>query len=142
MMFSFAAISQEVASPCMVYMKAKQNTELLQQPELFLSKRSLARRARQSITVSNSDLPLEAHRLQTVSHVVSKIGNSSRWLNAVYVTATPTEILDLLDLSFVESVQPLVGGMAATRIVELPLNYGYSNDQVAQINLDRHEDYR
>ena len=84
MMFSFAAISQEVASPCMVYMKAKQNTELLQQPELFLSKRSLARRARQAITVSNSDLPIEAHRLQTVSHVVSKIGNSSRWLNAVY----------------------------------------------------------
>ncbi|MEJ6759918.1 MAG: S8 family peptidase [Flavobacteriales bacterium] len=137
MMFSFAAISQEVASPCMVYMKAKQNTELLQQPELFLSKRSLARRARQAITVSNSDLPIEAHRLQTVSHVVSKIGNSSRWLNAVYVTATPTEILDLLDLSFVESVQPVAGGMAATRIVELPLNYGYSNDQVAQINLDQ-----
>ena len=136
-MFSLATIAQEVASPCVVYLNTKQNTALLEYPELFLSQRSIERRTRQGISVSNRDLPVEAERIASVSQIVSNTGNASRWLNAIYVVATPREILDLLELSCVDRVQPLAGGMKSTRIEEISLDYGYSTDQVAQINLNQ-----
>lgn len=128
--------AQDQTKAYSVFFTAKSNTALLQSPEQFLSQRALERRQKQSISVHPSDLPVSQHRIAAISSRVTSTGPVSKWLNAMYVEATSEQVLDLLELPFIQSVSRVAGSTVThTSIALPPKNYGYTEDQLEQINL-------
>ncbi len=90
------------------------------------------------------DLPVSQSYLDAVTGAGAKIHLSSRWLNAASVVATPAQLRAISALPFVTSVEPVRRGRGE-RLVQTPPPdghgnndfefYGYSHDQLAQINL-------
>ena len=124
-------------TPYAVFFAPKEQTATrLAQPLEFLSPRALERRSRQHIALTPQDLPVFPERISGVRSIASKTGRASKWLNAVYVEATPEELLALLDLPFVERVQPLAGLGTTIHTDPVLTDYGASEGQLSQINLD------
>jgi serine protease AprX len=109
---------------------AKENLWQLQQPTAFLSERAIARRERQGIAIGPSDIPVSNLRRETVANLASYAGHTSKWLNGMYVEATPSELAQIQSLPFVAKVQPITGGTATHGF------YGYAESQNDQINLE------
>jgi len=109
---------------------AKENLAQLHQPTSFLSERAIARRARQGITLTPKDVPVSNIRKETVENLVSYAGHTSKWLNGMYIEATPFELAQIQNLPFVKSVQPITGGTVMHGF------YGYAESQNDQINLE------
>ncbi len=114
----------------MISFTAKENLWQLQQPTTFLSERAIARRERQGIALGPSDIPVSSLRRETVANLVSYAGHTSKWLNGMYVEATPSELAQIQSLPFVAKVQPITGGTATHGF------YGYAESQNDQINLE------
>lgn len=114
----------------MISFTAKENLWQLQQPTTFLSERAIARRERQGIAIGPSDIPVSNIRSETVANLVSYAGHTSKWLNGMYVEATPSELAQIQSLPFVAKVQPITGGTATHGF------YGYAESQNEQINLE------
>jgi subtilisin family serine protease len=114
----------------MISFTAKENLWQLQQPTTFLSERAIARRERQGIALGPSDIPVSNLRRETVVNLVSYAGHTSKWLNGMYVEATPSELAQIQSLPFVAKVQPITGGTATHGF------YGYAESQNDQINLE------
>lgn len=114
----------------MISFTAKENLWQLQQPTTFLSERAIARRERQGIAIGPSDIPVSNIRSETVANLVSYAGHASKWLNGMYVEATPSELAQIQSLPFVAKVQPITGGTATHGF------YGYAESQNEQINLE------
>ena len=109
---------------------AKENLWQLQQPTTFLSERAIARRERQGIPLAPTDIPVSNIRRETVVNLVSYAGHTSKWLNGMYVEATPSELAQIQNLPFVSRVLPITGGTATHGF------YGYAESQNDQINLE------
>jgi serine protease AprX len=114
----------------MISFTAKENLWQLQQPTTFLSERAIARRERQGIAIGPSDIPVSNLRRETVANLVSYAGHTSKWLNGMYVEATPSELAQIQSLPFVAKIQPITGGTATHGF------YGYAESQNDQINLE------
>lgn len=114
---------------------AKENTALLQSPESFLSQRSIERRERQGIKISDADLPISKERLLAVENLASYSGPHSKWLNAVYIEATPEEVLALSELPFVQSIAPVAGHTYTTTSIRAVQDHGLGAQQADQIGL-------
>lgn len=114
----------------MISFTAKENLWQLQQPTTFLSERAIARRERQGIALGPTDIPVSNIRRETVSNLVSYAGHTSKWLNGMYVEATPSELAQIQSLPFVAKVDPITGGTATHGF------YGYAESQNDQINLE------
>lgn len=112
-----------------------------------LTPRALARRAtRRTLDglVDARDLPIARERSDAILATGAKIRASSRWLNAISVTATRRELDAIARLPFVRAMTPLrrswpitavetadvttEGGVAA-------LDYGFSTTQLTQIGV-------
>ena len=114
----------------MISFTAKENLWQLQQPTTFLSERAIARRERQGIALGPTDIPVSNMRRETVVNLVSYAGHTSKWLNGMYVEATPSELAQVQSLPFVAKVQSITGGTATHGF------YGYAESQNDQINLE------
>lgn len=71
------------------------------QPEQFLSARSISRRQRQGIAVTERDLPVNPVYVQGLRQAGAKVVYTSRWLNAALVEIATTGLAPLLALSYV-----------------------------------------
>lgn len=91
------------------------------------------------------DLPLNTTYLQAVAATGAEARQYSRWFNAVSVTATPAQVQELRDLSFVADVRPVQalhrapdvdspGPQAAGRPAAAP-DYGESFEQIAAVGV-------
>lgn len=63
-------------------------------PEEFLSARSIARRLKQHIGITNQDLPVSPYYVKQVQAAGAKIILTSRWLNAVTIQTSDSVVLD------------------------------------------------
>ncbi len=89
-----------------VYLKDKTGTAFTTaQASKFLSERSIQRRLNQKILISTRDLPVSTTYLKQLSDLGVKVLGSSKWLNAVLLDATPTQLTTIKALSFVKSVE-------------------------------------
>jgi subtilisin family serine protease len=72
-----------------------------------VSARALERRARRGrvASVTLADAPLSAARVSAVAALSTRVRHQSRWLNAVSVEATASEVRALESLAFVERVE-------------------------------------
>jgi serine protease AprX len=73
-------------------------------PQEFLSERSIERRLRYNIPIDVHDLPVNPQYLQAVSDIGVELINPTKWLNGVTVfTTDPSKITEIEALPFVES---------------------------------------
>ena len=126
-------LAQELPSPYAVYFSEKNVTLDTLDFGLYLSPRALERRVRQDIAFSKSDIPVSQRNISAVKSIATYTGVSSKWLNVVYVEATPTEVLQLRTLECVDRVVELTGGMHNQESIAFP--YGYADSQTRQISL-------
>jgi hypothetical protein len=90
----------------LIVFKDKANsTYSVSNPKQFLSDRSIQRRAKQKIAVTERDLPPNASYLSEVSKTGAKILYKSRWLNAVLVDTDEATLGKILKLSFVKGLE-------------------------------------
>ncbi|MDR6196483.1 S8 family serine peptidase [Siphonobacter sp. SORGH_AS_0500] len=144
----------------LILFKDKTNSPYdVNRPQEFLSKRSIERRFRQNIVVSQQDLPPNPAYIQAVREKGAKVWYKSRWANGVLVECTPQQLDDIKTLTFVTgndgnvplSAVPVgtsskSGSKAFHEIKPLdlpplspkaePLNYGYSQTQIGQMRVD------
>jgi len=74
-------------------------------PLTMLTQRALDRRTRYSLALDIKDVPVEAAYVLDVSNATGiSIKARSKWLNALHVQGTKVDIDDLLNLSFVSSI--------------------------------------
>jgi serine protease AprX len=103
------AMPQETFYKFWVQLTDKDHNEYsIDRPEEFLSQRSLDRRTRQGIQISEQDLPVSDAYLDSLGEYPLKILYSSKWLNAAVVRTTDSSLVNTLsDLSFVSDVEYL-----------------------------------
>ena len=76
----------------------------LNEPEGFLSSKSLERRERQNIDVVLEDLPVSNKYTDSVSSAGVKIQNKSRWFNSVVAEIDSSKLHTLRDIDFIKSI--------------------------------------
>lgn len=99
--------AQEIAPGVFwVYFSDKEGTTYqIDEPELFLSQRSIDRRAIQGLAVDSRDLPVSRAYLQEVEALGVEIKHVSRWLNGVaMIHMDDITFQQVLQLSFADTV--------------------------------------
>ncbi|WP_310556134.1 S8 family serine peptidase [Flavobacterium sp.] len=100
---SFSVFSQEDA---WVYFNTKVNAQYYyNNPLQMLSQRALDRRSTQGIALDIKDIPLHQPYIDQISEATGiTVMAKSKWLNALHIRGTQTNIAALTSLSFVEKV--------------------------------------
>lgn len=124
-------------------------------PTTMLSQKALDRRAKYNIELNMQDVPVEATYVTQVEALGIQTIAVSKWFNGVFAWLTEVQISQVEQLSFVSEVESLVRNpRLAKNIVPvadkfqfetqphnsvnnvLDLNYGVTETQVTQLNLD------
>jgi serine protease AprX len=130
-----------------VYLKDKTGTEFkISEPGKFLSPRSLNRRTTQRINITARDLPVSATYVNQIKTTGAKVTGSSKWLNAILLEATPTQLTAIKALPFVLSVDgnTSINGLRLAGPLknkwengtEIDFNYGSALPQIQQLGAD------
>lgn len=123
----------------------------LASPLTMLTQRSLDRRTAQNILLDITDVPVEqAYITQITAATGITVMAKSKWLNALHIRGTQTDIQALTGLSFVNSVKFAnhslnPGGRVAVNTnkinstnkkfeIEVTYNYGGSQNQIEMLN--------
>ena len=91
-----------------VFMKDKPNsTTFLANPLQMLSQRSIDRREKSNISIDEKDVPIhQVYYTKLKNEVTIAVLGKSKWLNAVHVQGTVTQINDLFSkFNFIESIE-------------------------------------
>ena len=125
-----------------VYLKDKTGSE-----PIGLSEKTMLRRERNGLGESPVwlDLSVSNEYVSILQETGANVLHKSRWLNAVSVLATRSELLKIQALPFVQTLRPIplyrkenfLGSENNNRSTELPnhLDYGHAQDQIEQINV-------
>ena len=125
-----------------VYLKDKTGSE-----PIGLSEKTMLRRERNGLGKSPVwlDLSVSNEYVSMIQETGANVLHKSRWLNAVSVLATRSELLKIQALPFVQVMRPIplyrkenfLGSENSNRSTELPnhLDYGHAQDQIEQINV-------
>lgn len=77
----------------------------INQPESFLSKKAIERRAKFGITITEEDFPVNPEYLKKVNSTGVQVLNTSRWLNGVSIQTADNDVIKkLMALPFVKSI--------------------------------------
>ncbi len=89
-----------------VYFKDKPDeATFLANPLTMLTQKALDRRAKQNISLDTKDIPIPISYITAVNNAAGiDVKAKSKWLNALHILGSETDIKALLSLSFVESV--------------------------------------
>lgn len=136
-----------------VYFKDKpsENT-FISSPLTMLSQRALDRRTRYSISLDYIDVPIETSYMNQVKAITGiTVKAKSKWLNALHVQGTQTDIESLLSLSYVnsieyankslntsnkKSVQQKISQKRNKLAIVFDFNYGNGSNQIQMLNGD------
>lgn len=100
-----------------VYFSDKlQSPYSIEKPEEFLSARSIERRLRQNIPITQQDFPVNENYVSIVKENADRISYRSKWFNALLVEATEVQIEEIKMLPFVLKVDYVAPGTQAQRV--------------------------
>lgn len=132
-----------------VYLKDKASSNYsIDNPSEFLSQRAIDRRAAQSISITEKDLPVSSSYLSSIENLGFEIRGQSKWLNAVLVDGPSNLYNDLKNLDFVTDVEldgdirgNIYMGIAARKKskfnqLESNFDYGGSLNQIKMLGAD------
>jgi hypothetical protein len=104
-LFTYAAGAQQV---CWVEFTHKDSAYSLSQPQQFLSKKAISRRAKFDLTLHQTDLPVSPQWLAILHQKGYTVLSKSKWLNAaVVLISNESEEEVLRQLPFIKAVSPL-----------------------------------
>lgn len=90
----------------LVVFKDKTNSSYsVNRPKEFLSDRSIQRRSKQKIAITERDLPPNVAYLTELTKAGAKVLYKSRWLNAALIDANAATLDKILKLSFVKGLE-------------------------------------
>jgi serine protease AprX len=133
------------------YFTDKQNNGYsTNQPQEFLSQRSIDRRGWQYLPVDQSDLPVTKSYVDSLAALGLEVMYTSKWLNGALVSSLDKELIDTLHrLSFIDTLRwehsaddRFFPGMPQDERFDPPLpsppayRYGFSGDQIRQVKVD------
>jgi serine protease AprX len=140
----------------LIYFTDKNNSPYqLSDPEAFLSTRSVERKTRFSIELTEQDLPVVPAYIEAVAQTGATVLYTLKWPNAVVVRANTGQLEDIALLSFVQNhkrISRMATDVKSTTEVQQAnqytalqgtqsLAYGGSYTQIRNINADHmHED--
>jgi len=135
------------------------NSYSLDNPDEFLTQRSIDRRTRQGIDYHISDLPITAEYVNQVAAIGVEVRNRVKWINTIIIKTTSSSLLDQVEaLPFVEGITKIADVQTfpplkeksfsqlekdletiqfnKNKNVKAPteLDYGYARDQIDIIN--------
>ncbi|MEM7549839.1 MAG: S8 family peptidase [Bacteroidota bacterium] len=94
-----------------IFYSDKDNTPYsIERPSEYLSERSIQRRERQLLRITEEDLPVDPAYVQEVRDLGIDVFYNSKWLNGSVVQTDPSNIESVLALNFVDSVAFLAPG--------------------------------
>jgi serine protease AprX len=128
----------------MVFFKDKVGTPYsLSQPTQFLSQKSIDRRSRQNISVSDLDLPVNPAYVNAIKSTGAKVKYSSRWFNGILMEATTAQrslvaaLPSVLSIEFVAPGKTAIGGRQQTKFkLEESLATGATQTQNSILGLE------
>ena len=142
LLVSFLKVQAQTTTPeqkRLIYFTDKANTPYsLQQPQAYLSARSLERRQRQSIALQTRDLPVNPAYVAGLKEKGVKVWYTSRWFNAAVVQCSDEKVAELEALSYVKSSRTLNRLPGASQNT---LTSGYTETQVSYASLPESADY-
>ncbi|UCG28035.1 MAG: S8 family serine peptidase [Bacteroidales bacterium] len=127
----------------------KDNTPYsLDNPDEYLSQRSIQRRLKYGIPVRVNDLPVNPSYIDSIASLGIKILNKSKWFNAITIELTDSSLLDsLLTFGFISGIQNVYHPLSKksvkekfTDIAESEISgtglhsYGFSDWQIMMVN--------
>ncbi len=90
----------------LVLLKDKNNSPFsTTQPDAYLSKRAIQRRQKQSIALTTQDLPVNPAYVKGIEATGAKVWYTSRWMNAILIEATTSQLNQVLALNFVKGLE-------------------------------------
>jgi subtilisin family serine protease len=139
LLISISAFSQEDA---WVYFKVKNNSQsYFDSPLQMLSQRALDRRTKQNVALDSKDIPIDLSFINQIKAVPGIVVMAkSKWLNALHIRGTQTDINSLKSFSFVDKVDfankslNQTGKKAVTakmkavnKVLETQMNFAYGS---------------
>lgn len=148
---------------CTLVLKAQQNNYVvfftdknnsaysINQPEAFLSSRSIDRRLRQQITVSEDDLPVNTSYTQVLATIGSvSVRQTTKWLNAALIQASSSEVESIKMLSYVSNVEfiapanvggreEIMLGLDSLNVIESDTLFQFDILNIAEMRVDGYE---
>lgn len=149
-LFSIVSIHTFAQNKYFVLFKDKANSPYsVARPTEFLSARSIARRTKQNIKITERDFPPNPAYINEVRKL-GKVWYKSRWFNGVLVEATEANLAQILKLSFVKSLEGK-GDLTKARLggdnqflgpkdkfeTVSVTDYGLSQNQLAMLGADK-----
>jgi len=141
-----AALAQNEFPKYWIAFTDKDNTPFsLDSPNDFLSERSIERRLRQNIELTEEDLPADPQYIIALKDLGIEVINVSKWFNGAIIASDDTELIDSLDsYSYIKSVPILIKPSLSNKILnhkksekfstnEIP-SYGYSSNQIEMLH--------
>ncbi len=144
-LFSLIAFSQ-TEYKFRVWLKDKNSSSFsIVNPEGFLSRKSIERRARQNIRIDSTDLPVPESYLNQISETGVKVISKSKWMNSVVVAVCDSNAMQLVRrLPFVNKTEWVWQGVTGetslslrnestesqSKATSLTDEYGYGFDQI------------
>ena len=150
--YSLSIAVAQSSAKYLITLKDKSNSPYsISKPLEFLSQRSVNRRAKQNIAVVTRDLPVNPAYLTEIKKTGANVWFTSRWMNAVLVQTSATNIQTILKLPFVkgfEGINPLDSPTDRTARKSSKFetegtqsfDYGSSKTQVEMIGADAMHD--
>lgn len=101
--FSYTAFSQTTER--VVYFKDKNGTTFsTSRPLEFLTQKSIDRRNKQGISITEQDLPVNTDYISQINNLGASVSHALKWFNAAIVTADETTFIEIENLSFVDKI--------------------------------------
>ena len=150
--YSLSIAEAQSSAKYLITLKDKANSPYsVSKPLEFLSQRSVTRRAKQNIAVVTRDLPVNPAYVTEIKKTGAKVWFTSRWMNAVLVQTSATNIQTILKLPFVkgfDGINPLDSPTDRTARTASKFetegtqtfDYGSSKTQVEMIGADAMHD--
>lgn len=117
----------------------------LSNPTSMLTQKSIDRRTKYNIPITEQDVPVEQSYINQVVNLGIQPVAISKWFNGVFAELTSSQIAQVQNLPFVQGIEsfvkqtsepinPLVGNKHTVETFDY--NYGVTNQQVKQLKLD------
>ena len=152
LLFSVLTIWTQEEYKFRIQLKGKgESDRSIEQPEDFLSQRSIERRKRQNIAINESDLPISSDYIRIIEDFNCKVIAKSKWVKTISIHCEDSSIVaKIRELDFVQGADCVWIGNSTTSLLkkseekrnitrtsstEMPsVYYGYGWDQIKTVN--------
>ncbi|WP_375559644.1 S8 family peptidase [Bernardetia sp. OM2101] len=116
--FSYTSFAQTTER--VVYFKDKNGTTFsISRPLEFLTQKSVDRRTKQGIAITEQDLPVNTDYLSQIKNLGAEVPYSIKWFNAAIVKADDATFIEIENLSFVDRVTKVATHSDPNRIARI-----------------------